>query len=353
MSAAPSRERAGSVGQRAAAHEGEAQAVRFRRDERHLGRPTLGGKSRGHLRRGPQNRLAPRAGTGDHQRPRGGQERSGHLLGQRPLVVGQVRDGRRGGIDGVGHRKAQPRDIVGRGPHAARRHVVKSSGTRRGDEERREVPLHHLAERRIVPPRNAERPGQRDPLLQDRLAEAEGEHRGGVGHVLAEDKDGVGGGRIGQGGGPRGAAAQDVGGNGGQAGVGLRQARREPLRADQRAEGEVGLERCPRRPDAHGPARRAQDGGHLTQGLRRRQRLAAAVGPAADRPRHAPVAIGELVPVSAAVAQEIAVDLAVVAVADAADHDRTARRGSCCTPGRSGRRRTGRSGGPTCGCNVP
>ena len=129
----------------------------------------------------------------------------------------------------------------------------------------------------------------------------------------------------------------------------------EALRPDQRPQGEVRFQRRPRRADAdHALPAAAKDLAERTAARSRRvDRLC--VPPAASRRSGRRMRLGgvdELVAEAAAVAEEIAVHLAVDSGCGCAAACRSARRESCCSRGRSGRRPRARSAGPICGCSA-
>ena len=97
----------------------------------------------------------------------------------------------RAGIEHVRDIEAKPRQIVGGAVKRGRRDVVQPRARDRRDEERALRVLHRRAYGGIVPFRNVQLRGDLHGLAAHRLAEREGEHRRGVGHVLPEHQDGV------------------------------------------------------------------------------------------------------------------------------------------------------------------
>ena len=187
---------------------------------------------------------------------------------------------------------------------------IQSGGGGRGNEQRRFHILRQRAHGSVLPLRDMRRNGQLEAGLARGLAQRERQSRAGVEHVLAEHQHRVGLFGLLDGGDLRGAALQDFDAECGHFRVARRLAVVEILRSDQHLQRVVGFQRRARRTDANRTAllHQAGDLGHRGFGI---QHVLAMHGKA--RPVFT---IDEAVAEAAAVADEIAVDFAVIAILD-------------------------------------
>ena len=322
---------------------GETEAVAFGDRVGQVRRLAVLREGPGDVRRGLDHIRAPEARPGDNQGPLGRAKSARDHTRLGADLIGEARDLRRGRIQLVGHGEAEPGDLLRGGVECPRGDLVEPSRRGRGEEERTLLVLDQLADGRVVPEGDGKGAGELQGLLADRFSERQSEQRGRVRRVLSQDEDRIASFHLSQRWGAGRAVPQDLEHQREQARLLFDHAQTEPLRPHESAQGEVRLQRGARGADADQLGRIGDQGRETADGLVPSDRLGRPVRPPGQqRPAKPPLVVGELVSVASAVAEEVAVDMAVVACPDAPQlpvalsRDRIAAEAAVNADGRSG-----------------
>ena len=295
-------------GQRqAAAEQGGAVAVGLRGRHRQHRVPAPASKRQGDIGRGLYESGSAGFAAGDHERPFGGRE---GFSGRRHEGVEGA--GGKARVDGVGDAEGGPCQVDGIAVAGRGGQFVDARGGHGRDEHRALGVLPVAAYAGVLPLGDAGGIGQVEGRPARCLADGQGDPGRRVRHVLAENQHGVGLLDVGERGNPHaGAVGVERRGDGLRLVVG--HSGTEVLGTDEGLQGEVRFEGSPWRTDADdvGVLQSCRGGGKrgIAPGG-----FEYAVGGAHPRMADALVVVHEVRPVAAAVAQEVAVDLAVVAV---------------------------------------
>ena len=170
----------------------------------------LSAQRRGDVGGGPENRFVPRTQAGDDQRSRRLLQRRGRGSRQGREIVVQIRHPGSAGVDVRGDGESEACDVLRGDPADARRDLIESRFRRSGDKEGPAVVTDDEANDGVVPLGDLQIPGPVFFGVEHRLSDGQIEEGCGVGHILAEDQDGVGALDIAKRGSPGRSVAEDL-----------------------------------------------------------------------------------------------------------------------------------------------
>lgn len=269
----------------------------------------------GDVRRGFDQCLVAQRVAGHYQRTLGRQQGIGDALGEGLGLRVEVGHGRGAWVDRVGHGEAEASEIVRRGVNGFLGHVVEAGRADAGDEQRVLRMLGDVLHRGVEPRLDLHVGGHLDGLALHRLAQGQGDAGGGLGQVLAEDEDRVVVLDVADARHRQRAFLHDLQDQAQAVELAFVDAAVEVAFANQLAQGEVAFQAGARRTDADHLAL-LQQGGGLVEGAVQAQLLLAQHQ---QRLARTVFAVDVAVAEATAVAEEVVVDRAVVAVLDAAD----------------------------------